>query len=231
MISESEVYLVRGSALEKIVDRVAEEVEARVYIDGVEVLRISTAPSMLRELGVGYALVKGFDISEAQVIVERGNVMLFYATLGASRECKCSDDVAVSAEKIFEMFSVAERRAELFKQTGCFHFAALFTVDGELVELVEDVSRLGALLKLIGRAYSEGVDFRKTVLVMSSRAAQEMIKTATSVCIPIVAFRGAPTGKAVEVARSCNATLIAHIRGDRYSIYSGFHRVLPRVKT
>ena len=230
MISESEVLVFKGGVLEKRVDSVAEEVEARVYVDGVEVLRIGTAPHMLKELGIGCALAKGFDISNVQVVVEKSSILLFYAVPGALRECRCRSDVIVRGEKILEMFSIAEKRAEMFRQTGCFHFTALFTADGDLIELVEDVSRLGALLKLLGVAYTKGVDFCKAILIASSRAGHEMIKTASFICIPIAAFRGAPTRKAIETARSCNMTLIAHIRNGRFSIYSGFHRILPEAR-
>jgi len=231
MISESEVYLFRNGVFEKIVDKVAEEVEARIYIDGVEVLRIATAPHMLRELGIGYALVKGFDVSNVQTIVEDNAILLFYASPGNTKECKCGDDIFINAQKVFEMFSIAEKYAEMFRQTGCFHFAALFTVEGKLIEIVEDVSRFAALLKLIGRAYSRGVNFCKTVLIMSSRAAQEMVRIVSSICIPIAVFRGAPTRKAIEIAKSCNTTLIAHVRDGRFTIYTGFHRVLHEVKS
>ena len=221
--SKTKIVKVFLNGYEEVDDVVAEEVEGRVYIDGVEVFRVHTSPHMLKYLGIGYAVAHGFDLTEARTIVEGNNVLLFYAKPFAREVSRCSTDLntKVKPQNILRMFEEASKNAKLFSMTGCFHFSALFTLDGVLIEVVEDVSRFGALLKLIGKAYEDGVDFRKTVVVSSSRAGSEMVKAITAMCIPIAVFRGAPTRRAIEIARSCNMALIGHVRGDRFNVYSG----------
>ncbi|MEL9940354.1 MAG: formate dehydrogenase accessory sulfurtransferase FdhD [Ignisphaera sp.] len=225
--STTKIVRVSLSGYEEIDDIVAEEIEGRVYVDGVEVFRIQTSPHMLKYLGIGYAVTHGFDLTEARTIVENNNVLLFYAKPFAREVDECSTDlkIKVRSRDILKMFEEASKSAKLFTMTGCFHFSALFTLDGVLIEIVEDISRLGSLLKLIGKAYESGVDFRKTVVVLSSRAGSEMVKAITAMGIPIAVFRGAPTRKAIEIARSCNMALIGHVRGDRFNVYSGFELV------
>ncbi|MDK6028623.1 formate dehydrogenase accessory sulfurtransferase FdhD [Ignisphaera sp. 4213-co] len=227
IISSSKIVRVNGNSSKELDDFVAEEVEGRIYIDGVEVFRLPTSPHMLEYLGIGYAITHGFDVSESKVIVEGSNVLLFYVKTLTKTMDRCLNtlDVKVKAVDIFKAFNEASEKAKLFKATGCFHFAALFTLEGNLIDIVEDISRVGALLKLIGKAYEAKIDFRKTMVVLSSRAASEMIESIAAMCIPIAVFRGAPTRKSIEIAKKNNITLIAHVRENKLNIYSGFNKI------
>lgn len=208
----------------EVVDDVATEVEVGIYVGGVPKVFLSTSPHMFLELGLGYALANRLLVDESCVRVE-GTVVELCRAVEVARSCSFTEGPVVDVDVVFRFFDEVMGRATLFRRTGCFHVAAIAVADGGVIDVVEDVSRHCALYKVIGSAYRRGVDFRRSIIIMSSRAAEGLMKSIANVCIPIAVFRGAPTLNAIDIARKNSITLIAHVRGDRFNVYSGADRV------
>ena len=114
----------------------------------------------------------------------------------------------------------------VFERTGGLHAAGLFSADGKLEHLREDIGRHNAVDKVVGRALLEGaLPAADSILVVSGRAGYEIVQKSISAGIPVLAAVGAPSSLAVSLAREFNQTLIGFLRGERFNVYAGSERL------
>jgi len=114
-----------------------------------------------------------------------------------------------------------------FDATGGTHSAALFSTDGQLLRLREDVGRHNAMDKLIGSLLLEDQLplAKQTIVLVSGRTSFELVQKALMADIPILASIGAPTSLAYELASRHNMTLIGFLKSDSFNIYSAPERM------
>jgi FdhD protein len=113
-----------------------------------------------------------------------------------------------------------------FAQTGGVHASGLFTADGELVAVREDVGRHNALDKLIGWALATGkIPLSDHLLLVSGRVSYEIVQKAIVASLPLIAAVGAPSSLAVELAERFNLTLVGFLRRDAMNVYANPGRV------
>lgn len=127
------------------------------------------------------------------------------------------------------LHSLPARLAEgqpIFQRTGGIHACALFSAEGVLLAVREDVGRHNALDKLLGWALLAGrTPLGESVLLLSGRVSFEMVQKALAAGIPIVAAISAPSSLAVELASTSGMTLAAFVRGQTFNVYCGEKRI------
>jgi FdhD protein len=116
-----------------------------------------------------------------------------------------------------------------FAASGGLHASALFSADGRLLALREDVGRHNALDKVVGEAFlADRLPLAGTVLLVSGRVSFEIMQKSLAAGIGCVAAISAPTTAAVDFARASGQTLVGFLRADperpaqyRFNVYAG----------
>ena len=136
------------------------------------------------------------------------------------------DECHIAASTLLGLPEALRGAQRIFDRTGGLHAAGVFTVEGELVVVREDVGRHNAVDKVIGWAATQGhLPLAGHALVVSGRVAFEIVQKALRGSIPVIAAVSAPTSLAVALAADSGLTLAGFIRGTSMNVYSGHARL------
>ncbi|MCD0481823.1 formate dehydrogenase accessory sulfurtransferase FdhD [Streptacidiphilus sp. ASG 303] len=137
-----------------------------------------------------------------------------------------ADPVRLDPEVLYALPDRLRAAQKVFDTTGGLHAAGLFTADGELRCVREDVGRHNAVDKVVGWALREGLlPLSGHVLMVSGRASFELTQKAAMAGIPVLAAVSAPSGLAVDLAAELGLTLVGFLRGRSANLYAGAERV------
>src|SRR3954449_2770458 len=144
-----------------------------------------------------------------------------------SRFDVAGDPMVVPAQVLAALPERLRGAQRTFDRTGGLHAAGLFTADGDLLVLREDVGRHNAVDKVIGSALRAGrLPLAGHVLLVSGRASFELTQKAWMAGIPLLAAVSAPSSLAVELAREVGITLVGFLRGDGCNVYTHPERIV-----
>ena len=136
-------------------------------------------------------------------------------------------DVRFSASRIYDLPAKLRGGQSVFSHTGGLHAAGLFTEQGELCLLREDVGRHNAVDKIIGYGLRHGdFPYDRHLLVVSGRTSFEILQKALLARIPCVAAISAPSSLAVELAGQAGITLIGFLRDRSMNVYTHAERII-----
>ena len=135
--------------------------------------------------------------------------------------------LAVPAQMLAKMPETLRSRQRVFASTGGLHAAGLFTADGDVLVVREDVGRHNAVDKVIGWALREDLlPLSAAVLIVSGRASFELVQKAVLAGVPMLGAVSAPSSLAVDLAAESGLTLVGFLRGESMNVYSRVERVL-----
>jgi FdhD protein len=137
------------------------------------------------------------------------------------------DSAQVSPETLFALPDALRAGQRLFNSTGGLHAAGLFTAEGRLLVVREDVGRHNAVDKVLGWALlNDHIPARGCILMVSGRASFELAQKAVMAGVPILAAVSAPSSLAVELAAESGMTLVGFLRGTTMNVYTGAERIM-----
>jgi FdhD protein len=136
------------------------------------------------------------------------------------------DGLSVDPEVIYGLDSRLRAEQAIFSRTGGLHAAGLFTAEGAVVVVREDIGRHNAVDKVIGHALDGAmVPLDRHILMVSGRSSFEIVQKALQARIPVLAAVSAPSSLARDLAQTSNQTLIGFLRGRRLNVYAGRQRI------
>ena len=126
----------------------------------------------------------------------------------------------VDLQTVLRAFAAMPARQLLNAEAGAIHAAGWATLDGELVELMEDVGRHNALDKLIGRLARAGRIGEPGFVLLSSRGSHELVRKCARLGIAAMATISAPTAMGVRMAEVNGVRLWGLCRAPRGVLYA-----------
>jgi FdhD protein len=143
-----------------------------------------------------------------------------------SRYDIAADPVRVSPEVLASLPDRLREAQRVFASTGGLHAAGLFSPDGTLLVLREDVGRHNAVDKVVGWALRTGrLPLAAHILLVSGRASFELVQKACTAGIPVLAAVSAPSSLAAGLAEEAGLTLVGFLRGASMNAYTGTSRL------
>ncbi|HZR39197.1 MAG TPA: formate dehydrogenase accessory sulfurtransferase FdhD [Ktedonobacteraceae bacterium] len=137
------------------------------------------------------------------------------------------DTLRISTSTLYKLATQLREQQSVFRHTGGLHAAGLFTRNGDLLLLREDVGRHNAVDKLIGYGLLNRIyPYREHILMVSGRTSFEIIQKALLARIPCVAAISAPSSLAVELADRSGITLIGFLRDHSMNVYTHPERII-----
>lgn len=145
------------------------------------------------------------------------------ATIDAVTSCRqrLPDGPAFSKEVLLAAPDQLAAGQKVFERTGGLHGAGIFTADGTMLVVREDIGRHNAVDKVLGCSLEAGLDLSACFLLVSGRVSFEIMQKALAGGIPLVAAISAPSSLAVEFAEQSNQTLVAFLRPPRFRVFAG----------
>ena len=133
----------------------------------------------------------------------------------------------ISHEIIMKSPNTLRENQSEFSKTGGIHASGLFSDNGDVVAIKEDVGRHNALDKLIGYALQKKLlNPSNQFLTCSGRLNFELVQKALMSNIGVLIGVGAPTSLAIDLANKFDMTLVGFVKQDSFNIYSNKERII-----
>lgn len=137
-----------------------------------------------------------------------------------------SDSARVMPATLLALSEKLRAGQRVFAATGGLHGAAIFTLDGTMLAIREDVGRHNAVDKVIGYALTNSmVPLTRHIMMVSGRLSFEIVQKAAAAGVPILAAVSAPSSLAVELAEEIGTTLVGFLRDASFNIYTRPDRI------
>ncbi len=139
---------------------------------------------------------------------------------------RIADEIVVRASIVAALPDRLRASQRAFDETGGLHAAGVFSLDGDLLDLAEDVGRHNAVDKVTGHALlHRHLPLAHAIVCVSGRTSFEIVQKAAVAGVPILAAVSAPSSLAIDLAARVGVTLVGFIRGGTFNVYAGARRI------
>ncbi|MBO0885184.1 MAG: formate dehydrogenase accessory sulfurtransferase FdhD, partial [Mycobacterium sp.] len=208
----------------------ASDVRTIRYCDGKTADGVNTYNVVDVSLAAGVslpaaALERNFTMTSACGVCGKASLDAVSAMCGG--RLVAGDPLVVTSDVLATLPDRLRAAQRVFESTGGLHAAGLFSADGSLLAVREDVGRHNAVDKVVGDAVRGGrLPLTETILLVSGRASFELVQKAVMAGVPMLAAVSAPSSLAVDLASESGLTLVGFLRGASMNVYSGSERVV-----
>ena len=227
-----------------------------IYLNSQEIVTTMTLGDMPKELSVGYLLIQNIinkkdtieniDYDEdLDVVIIRTKRKTNYEkklskkirTSGCAigtvygdmmetfYDIKLNDRAKIKSSWMMKISKAITEIPSLYLKAGAIHGCALCLKD-EVLAYVEDVGRHNAVDKIAGWMFLNNIEGKDKIFYTTGRLTSEMIIKTVQMQIPILLSRSGFTESGVNLANEANLSLIGRMKGKRFILLSGSHRVI-----
>ena len=133
----------------------------------------------------------------------------------------------ISKDIIIKSPNTLRQNQSEFAKTGGIHASGLFSSNGDLLSLKEDVGRHNALDKLVGDSLFKGfLKPEDQFITCSGRLNFELVQKVLMTNIGLMIGVGAPTSLAIDLANRFDMTLIGFVKEDSFNVYTNNQKVI-----
>ena len=241
---------------EPIIIDVVTEKPLTIYLNSQEIVTTMTLGDMPKELSVGYLLnqnminrkdtIEAIDYDEdIEVVIVRTKRKTNYEkklskkirTSGCAvgpvygdmmeifYDIKLNDETKIKSSWMRKISKNITEVPSLYLKAGAIHGCALCLNDN-ILAYVEDVGRHNAVDKIAGWMFLNNIEGNDKIFYTTGRLTSEMIIKTVQMEIPILMSRSGFTESGVNLANEANLSLIGRMKGKRFILLSGRHRVI-----
>ena len=169
------------------------------------------------------------DISNERKIKTSGcaNGTIFDNIIEQISEIKLDLKQKIKVDAIFALYKSIKLTPSLYLKSGAIHGCVLCSKEKPLY-FFEDVGRHNAIDKLAGYMFLNNINSEDKILYTTGRLTSEMVIKTVMMKVPILASRSGFTAWGVELAQKSNLTMIGRLRGKKYTVLSGYERLIDK---
>jgi FdhD protein len=215
-------------------DFAADERNVDLIINNTKKVTISMSPEELKPFAYGYLFTSGLISSKEDVKklnVRKNTIEVQLARLPVEDERPVEDRLGKSPfdkiitppfGKLSALYKSFARYTSIFDETGGVHSAAAVVDSSSILFFSEDVGRLNAVDKVIGKALQKDTDLESAqyFLLTSGRISCEVVAKAFIGNLRSIISLSAPTCAAIANAKKFKIGIIGFLRGKTFNIYT-----------
>jgi len=239
-----------GEKASRISEQVVREEPVEIFLNNRKIATIACTGIHLGELAAGFLRSTGVirvqeDVEKITTSVEKSRVdvftknevlskpgppEIFIMSSGArgkgsgKAQDTITSDISISAKKAVEFMEELLSSSQLHKMTHGTHCSALADTE-KIIILRDDIGRHNTIDMLGGYTLLNDIECSDKIIVKTGRVSSEIAEKVWTLGIPIIISHSVPTSEAVSILRDAGITLIGHVRGGTFKIYSNERRV------